>query len=211
MGLPQTHQSEVDGGEEDRDPGEEIVVAGVVEDRVEGESGEGGVREGEEDLGDGSVGAGYGLLVVNRWDDEGEEKKNNEDGCDRQRLASAIGTVPLGVPGDEERHGGGEDSEEQARPWFEADQRYCCDVDGKDIGEEEYFVIAAGREQQRRGEGPGQGIGGQEFAVLRPGHEGVPRSDQDHSREGDPGGQEVVKLKGGPEGEIESSAADGFE
>src|ERR1700733_7359476 len=210
MGLPQTHQSEVDGGEEDRDPGEEIVVAGVVEDRVEGESGEGGVRGGGENLGDGRAG-GCGLFDVYRWDDEGEEEENDEDGGDRQWFGNAIGAVPLGVPGDEERHGGGEDSEEQARPWFEADQRYGCDVDGEDIGEEEYFVIAAGREQQRRGEGPGKGIGGQEFAVLRPGHEGVPGSDQDHSREGDAGGQEVVELKGGPEGEIESSAADGFE
>ena len=62
-GLGQTHQAEIEGGEENCYPGEEIVVASVLEDRVEGESGEGGVREGEEDFGDGGAG---GLRLVRR-------------------------------------------------------------------------------------------------------------------------------------------------
>ena len=46
---------------------------------------------------------------------------------------------------------------------------------------------------------------------MRPGHEGVPGGDQHHGGEGDVSGQEMVELEGGPEREIESSAADGFE
>ncbi len=72
-------------------------------------------------------------------------------------------------------------------------------------------MIAARGEQKRRGEASGERVGGQQLAVLRPGHVGVPRSDENHGAESNACGHQVVELEGSPEREVEDSAADGLE
>ena len=72
-------------------------------------------------------------------------------------------------------------------------------------------MVAAGGEEQRCGEGSGEGVGGEKFAVLGPGHVGVPRGDEDHGCERNAGGEEMVELEGRPEGEVKDSATNGFE
>ena len=204
--MGKAHQDEVDGSEEDGEPGEESVVVGVLKERVEGERGEGGVGEREENLCDCAVALGRGF-ALECGAEEGEEEESDEENCGGE----LVGGVELHVPADEVDDGGGEGSEEEAWPRLETDESDGGEVDGEDVGEEEDLVVAAGGEKQRCGEASGEGVGGEELAVLGPGHVGVPRGDEDHGHEGYAGGQEMVELEGSPEGEIKDSASDGFE
>ena len=116
-----------------------------------------------------------------------------------------------GVPADEVGDRGKEGSGKEAGPAAEAGEDGGGEVKREEVGEEKDLMVATGREQQRRGEASGEGVGGEEFGVLRPGHPGVPGGDEEHGEEGGGGGQQVEELQGGPEGEVEDAAAEGFE
>ena len=62
------------------------MVAGVLQDRVEGEGHEGCVGQGEKDFGEWSGVCWIPALCANGWDDEGDEEKNDEECGDDQGL-----------------------------------------------------------------------------------------------------------------------------
>ncbi len=72
-------------------------------------------------------------------------------------------------------------------------------------------MVAAAGEQQRGRETSCQRVSGEDLAVLRPGHVGVPRRHQDHRAESSPRRQQMIQLEGRPQREVQSAAADGLE
>ena len=58
---------------------------------------------------------------------------------------------------------------------------------------------------------PSQRVRGEDLAVLRPRHVGVPCCHQDHRAESGAGGQQMIKLEGRPQREVESAASDSLE
>ncbi len=69
-------------------------------------------------------------------------------------------------------------------------------------------MVAAAGEQQRGRETSCQRVSGEDLAVLRPCHVGVPRRHQDHRAESSFGGQQVIQLECRPQREVESAAPD---
>ena len=64
------------------------VMAGVLEQRVEGKRGEGRVSQRKDDLGNGTrcVRRDFAPFATKRWADESEEEERNKEHCGRQLI-----------------------------------------------------------------------------------------------------------------------------
>ena len=85
------------------------------------------------------------------------------------------------------------------------------EVDDGEVSEQEGLVVSAGGEQDGCEQAADESVAGEQLGVLREGHEGVPRSDEDHEDEGDGRVQQVVELEGGPQRKVQDAGADGFQ
>src|SRR5437879_5383253 len=187
------------------------MVMPVLQDGIERKSRKGSIAQGKKNLGNCRSCLFALLRAFHRRKHKDEEKKNNEERGDPHRLADIEGTKVLGVPTDEESNSRGKCPQQKPRPRFEPDEYRRRDINGENVGEKKNFVVAAGRKQQWGRETSCERVGGQDLAVLRPGHVGVPRRHQDHRAESSFGGQQMIKLEGRPQREVESAAADGLQ
>src|ERR1700733_8870821 len=95
----------------------------------------------------------------NRRKYKDREKQNDEYRSDANWLADVECAIELGIPANEKSNRCGKRSQQKPRPPLEPHQRNRSNVDGKDISEQEYLMVATGREQQRRREASSHSIG----------------------------------------------------
>jgi hypothetical protein len=145
-GQPQ--QQQVKRGKRHRQPGACPVCVGAVQQRIEAEKAERGIRHRQQDQRQHVPAVNVGCVFNFH---PHQPRREREDQKEAQHEEASAAELQLGVvakpPADEDERRAGEGSEQQARPGLESYKDQHGKVEQQQVAQQGHFVVLAGGEQ----------------------------------------------------------------